>query len=97
MSDASNPRRRFVRRDTGNEPSLAGAVPDEIIHDPLLNAAVDSLLPSNYNFEIHKTVHHIRKNNAQCVALQMPEGLTLWSTAICDIIERYVASRGGAD
>ena len=54
----------------------------------MLNGAIEALLPGNYNFEIHKTIHQIRKNEAACVALQMPDGLTLWATAISDIIER---------
>ncbi|MCO5580081.1 hypothetical protein L7F22_033947 [Adiantum nelumboides] len=54
-----------------------------------LNAAIDTLLPSNYNFEIHKTIHHARHYGSTCVALQMPEGLTLWATAISDIVERF--------
>lgn len=46
-------------------------------------------MPSNYNFEIHKTIHHVRKNGATCVALQMPEGLTLWATGIADLVETF--------
>lgn len=66
----------------------AGAVPAEILEDVALNACIDALLPCTYNFEVHKTIHQIRHYGSSMVALQMPEGLTLWSTAICDIIER---------
>ena len=48
-------------------------------------------LPSNYNFEIYKTIHHIRRDGVQTVALQMPEGLMVYGCAIADLIERYVA------
>ncbi|PWN43761.1 hypothetical protein IE81DRAFT_334038 [Ceraceosorus guamensis] len=67
----------------------AGAVPAAILEDAALNACIDALLPRTYSFEIHKTIHQIRFYGCSMVALQMPEGLTLWSTAICDIIERF--------
>jgi hypothetical protein len=47
-------------------------------------------LPGNYNFEIHTTIHHIRRDGVQTVALQMPEGLMVYGCAIADIIERWV-------
>jgi 2-(3-amino-3-carboxypropyl)histidine synthase len=47
-------------------------------------------LPSNYNFEIYKTIHHIRRDGVKTVALQMPEGLMVYGCAIADIIERLV-------
>lgn len=45
-------------------------------------------LPVNYSFEIHKTIHYVRKNNATMVALQMPEGLQMYACTIADIIEK---------
>lgn len=39
-------------------------IPPEILNDQELNVAI-SILPSNYNFEIHKSVWHIRKQNAK--------------------------------
>lgn len=48
-------------------------IPDEILNDPLLNRACETL-PQNYNFEIHKTIWRIRSLKAQRVALQLPEG-----------------------
>ena len=68
-------------------------IPLEILNDDRLNAAIQTYLPTNYNFEIHKTIHHIKHYGSACVALQMPEGLTLWATAISDIIERYVSDQ----
>lgn len=99
------PRRRFVgRRDsteTGNGTSLIRTtrlknhvgramtqIPTEILEDKDLNEAI-KLLPSNYNFEIHKTVWNIKKQKAQRVALQMPEGLLIYSLIISDIIEQF--------
>jgi 2-(3-amino-3-carboxypropyl)histidine synthase len=54
-------------------------------------------LPSNYNFEIHKTIHHIRRDGAKVVALQMPEGLMVYGCAIADIVERWVIESEGLD
>ena len=85
MADETRGQRRLVVQ---KNVQLASAIPPEITEDPLLNGAIEALLPGNYNFEIHKTIHQIRKNEAACVALQMPDGLTLWATAISDIIER---------
>lgn len=71
--------------------SVSG-VPENIINDEELNAAIASMLPAAYNFEILKSVHHIRIHHATSVALQMPEGLTLWATAIADILERFTGA-----
>lgn len=49
-------------------------IPDELLNDPLLNKACESL-PQNYNFEIHKTIWRIRTVAAKRVALQLPEGM----------------------
>lgn len=95
QTNAENPRKRFTATGDANNgagpsrPRIANAVPADILDDPEINAAIASILPSNYNFEIHKTIHHIRKAGASCVALQMPEGLTLWATGIADIVERF--------
>lgn len=92
-SNASRPRKRFVGRSTTiplkgrTSASVAHQIPQEILNDSQLNDAVQRL-PSNYSFEIHKTIHHIRKNNAKMVALQMPEGLQMFACTISDIIER---------
>jgi 2-(3-amino-3-carboxypropyl)histidine synthase len=48
-----------------------------------------SLLPSNYSFEIPKTIHRIRTLGAKKVALQMPEGLLLFATTISDILTQF--------
>ncbi|PKS06775.1 hypothetical protein jhhlp_006849 [Lomentospora prolificans] len=69
-------------------PRLLNQVPKEILEDSALNNAI-SLLPSNYSFEIHKTIHRIRTLNAKRVALQMPEGLLLFATTISDIITQF--------
>ncbi|KAM9468962.1 2-(3-amino-3-carboxypropyl)histidine synthase subunit 1 isoform 1-T1 [Clarias gariepinus] len=67
---------------------VANQIPDEILKDPELKEAV-SVLPSNYNFEIHKTIWRVRQAKAKRVALQLPEGLQMFACVIADIIERF--------
>jgi 2-(3-amino-3-carboxypropyl)histidine synthase len=70
--------RRFVRQQ----------VPDSILNDPALKAAME-VLPSNYNLEIPKTVWRVKQAGAKKVALQFPEGLLMYSLTICDILEQF--------
>lgn len=63
-------------------------VPDDIINDEALNAAI-AALPANYNFEVHKTVARIRTLGATRVALQFPEGLLMYACVIADILEGH--------
>jgi 2-(3-amino-3-carboxypropyl)histidine synthase len=94
---AAKPRKRFVGSKSavpsksGSPAAIANQIPDEILSDALLNQAIKHL-PANYSFEIHKTVHHVRKNKAKMVALQMPEGLQMFACTIADIIERCAVS-----
>ena len=67
---------------------ILNQVPDEILNDADLNAAI-ALLPSNYAFEIHKSIHRIRSLDARRIALQFPEGLLLFATTISDIITQF--------
>ncbi|XP_012260326.2 2-(3-amino-3-carboxypropyl)histidine synthase subunit 1 [Athalia rosae] len=69
-------------------PVRINKIPQEQLNDPLLNAAI-AALPTNYNFEIHKTIWRIKELKSKRVALQMPEGLLLFATTICDIIEEF--------
>ncbi|XP_053680872.1 2-(3-amino-3-carboxypropyl)histidine synthase subunit 1 [Anopheles nili] len=63
-------------------------IPVTLLKDAELNEAI-AALPANYNFEIHKTVWRVRETKAKRVALQMPEGLLMYSLVISDIIERF--------
>lgn len=63
-------------------------IPDSILNDAALNTAI-SLLPSNYNFEIHKCVWRVRSTGAKRVALQFPEGLLMYSLVISDILTSF--------
>lgn len=74
------PRRRTAR--------ALNSVPDEILKDDAINQAI-ALLPRNYNFELHKTIHRIRTSTAKKIALQMPEGLLLFATTISDILTQF--------
>ncbi|KAF8076147.1 putative diphthamide synthesis protein-domain-containing protein [Lyophyllum atratum] len=93
-SKASKPRKRFIGSKTatpskpGVSATISHQIPQDILLDDQLNAAIRQL-PSNYSFEIHKTIHHVRKNNAAMVALQMPEGLQMFACTIADIVERF--------
>lgn len=73
---------------TRRTPRILNQVPSEIFEDSAINAAID-LLPSNYSFEIHKTIHRIRSSNAKRIALQFPEGLLLFATTISDILTQF--------
>ncbi|KAF6040259.1 DPH1 [Bugula neritina] len=66
----------------------AHQIPPDILNNAELNADV-SKLPSNYNFEIHKSIWRIKKTESKRVALQFPEGLLLYACAIADILESH--------
>ncbi|XP_047141529.1 2-(3-amino-3-carboxypropyl)histidine synthase subunit 1 isoform X2 [Hydra vulgaris] len=78
----SNP--RSIRR-------VLNQIPDDILNNEQLNAAI-SKLPSNYNFEIHKTIWRLRQAQSKRVALQFPEGLLLYACVIADIIEEFTGA-----
>lgn len=78
----------FLAAKPRRAPRLLNQVPREILDDPNLKAAM-SLLPSNYSFEIPKTIHRIRSSGAKKVALQMPEGLLLFATTVSDILTQF--------
>jgi 2-(3-amino-3-carboxypropyl)histidine synthase len=69
-------------------PRALNQIPADILENPDINAAI-ALLPSNYSFEIHKTIHRIRTLQAKRVALQMPEGLLMFATTISDILTQF--------
>ncbi|KAK3003463.1 hypothetical protein RJ639_019468 [Escallonia herrerae] len=75
-----SPRRpkRFIRNQ----------IPDSILHDPALNAAI-AALPANYNFEIQKSVWRVKSTSSKRVALQLPEGLLMYSLTISDILAAF--------
>lgn len=50
-------------------------------------------LPSNYNFEIHKTIWRIQQENAKLICLQLPEGLQMYACILSDIFEHFAKVR----
>uniref|UniRef100_UPI00398F889E 2-(3-amino-3-carboxypropyl)histidine synthase subunit 1 isoform X2 n=1 Tax=Pristiophorus japonicus TaxID=55135 RepID=UPI00398F889E len=82
---------RSRARAAGPRRRVANQIPEEILNDKELQEAVRAL-PSNYNFEIYKTVWRIKQAEAKRVALQMPEGLQMFVCAIADIIERFTGA-----
>lgn len=50
---------------------------------------ITTCLPTNYNFEIYKSLWRIEEINAKTVALQFPEGLLMYACIISDILQRF--------
>lgn len=73
------------------KPSKVSKIPDSIIKNKALIQSIDTL-PKNYNFEIPKTIWRIQELKAKTVALQMPEGLLMFSTTIADIIKDFTGA-----
>ncbi|VDM83343.1 unnamed protein product [Strongylus vulgaris] len=69
-------------------PARLAAQIEEIAADKRLQADME-ILPSNYTFEIPKTIWKIRSTGSKQVALQFPEGLIMYSCLIADILEKY--------
>ncbi|XP_078278521.1 2-(3-amino-3-carboxypropyl)histidine synthase subunit 1, partial [Rhinoraja longicauda] len=78
-------------RPAGRHRRVANQIPEDILNNRELQEAV-RVLPSNYNFEIYKTVWRIKQAEAKRVALQMPEGLQMFACTIADIIERFTGA-----
>lgn len=66
-------------------------IPDEILNDADLNAAVAEF-PASYTLEIPKTIWRIRKQNAKRVALQFPEGLQMFAVPLAELIKRFTGA-----
>jgi 2-(3-amino-3-carboxypropyl)histidine synthase len=91
ITPASNPI-KHVKSSSGSIPTHAiNGIPSEIEHNKEIDSAM-SVLPSNYNFEIKKSIWKIKQNNAKRVALQFPEGLLLYSCVIGDILEKFTGA-----
>ncbi|MED6204556.1 hypothetical protein PIB30_010107 [Stylosanthes scabra] len=69
---------------------MKSQIPDSILNDTALNAAI-SVLPQNYNFEVHKCVWRVLSTGAKRVALQFPEGLLMYSLPLSDIFTTFAA------
>ena len=84
-TEKSKPKRRIIRRKNPKQQQQASEPPPELI-----KAISESSLPSNYNFEIYKTILRIQNSNAKHVALQFPEGLLMYSCVLCDLIKKFL-------
>jgi len=49
-------------------------------------------LPSNYNFEVCKTIWKVKEAGAQRIALQFPEGLLMFACIISDIVRKFTGA-----
>ncbi|XP_006649166.3 2-(3-amino-3-carboxypropyl)histidine synthase subunit 1 [Oryza brachyantha] len=65
-------------------------IPPSILSDPTLVAAATDLLPAAYNFELPKTAHRIRSSGARRAALQLPEGLLLFSLPLSHLLAPFL-------
>ena len=89
----SNSSSAVAKRGAGrraNPRRLANKIPDDIAQNADLLQAM-SALPSNYNFEIPKTLWKLRQAGARVVALQFPEGLLMYACVIADLLQRFGA------
>ena len=71
--------------------AVVRGVPKELEENIKLKEDI-SVLPSNYNFEIPKTIWRIKQAESKHVALQFPEGLLLFSLTIADILESWTGA-----
>lgn len=81
---AAKPDRKVFRP---KKKAISG-IPAEISENPEILKAI-SVLPTNYNFEIPKTIWRIKKCGSKCVALQFPEGLLIFALTISDILQTF--------
>ena len=92
IEDSSVSKRLLTTILSVSRPKRAGRalnqVPPEILNDSEINEAI-ALLPPNYSFEIHKTIHRVRSSDSKKIALQFPEGLLIFATTISDILSRF--------
>lgn len=72
-SDVKIVKAKPIRKVFKGATRVINKIPQSLLNDPELNGAI-SVLPTNYNFEIHKTIWRIREMKAKRVALQLPEG-----------------------
>jgi 2-(3-amino-3-carboxypropyl)histidine synthase len=68
---------------------LQNTLPESITGDLELNTAIRTRLPAHYNFEVQKTLHMIRQHSVRRVALQLPEGLQMFATTLCELLEQH--------
>ena len=82
-------KRRIIKRSSKGGISSRQTIPSVIVDNPALRKAISTSLPSDYEFEIPKTIWRIQQSQCRHVALQLPEGLLLYSCIIADILKTY--------
>ena len=88
---------RIIRRKKKDSSTTAGNfdtnnnndIPAHIKNNDQLHHILATTLPADYEFEIPKTIWRIEKSNAQAIALQLPEGLTMYASTIGDILLKF--------
>ena len=83
----ANPKKKVIKA----KKMIGSRIPQELLDDPILKHDM-SVLPQNYNFEVPKTIWRIKSLGAKKVALQLPEGLTMFATTLADIIEKHTGA-----
>lgn len=84
-------KRRVIKRRTNR--ANANVIPDSISQNKALLSAISTSLPSDYDFEILKTIWRIETSKASHVALQMPEGLLMYACTIADILRKFSVAK----
>ena len=64
-------------------------IPAHLLNNTQLQHIISTTLPQDYEFEILKTIWRIEKANATAIALQLPEGLTMYASTIGDILVKF--------
>ncbi|KAJ3317307.1 Diphthamide biosynthesis protein 1 [Boothiomyces sp. JEL0866] len=89
------PKRFIGRKSVGNKSALTtqptkivNSIPQSLLENEYLKQLILAL-PSNYNFEIYKSIHQIQQFKPTRIALQFPEGLLVYSTTISDIFMNF--------
>jgi len=86
---------RIIRRKkkSSSTSTTSGAdtsdIPAHLLNNTQLQHIISTTLPQDYEFEILKTIWRIEKANATAIALQLPEGLTMYASTIGDILVKF--------
>ena len=83
----ADPKKRVIK----GRKVIGNRIPQELLDDPILKNDMQ-VLPQNYNFEVPKTIWRIKTLGCKRVALQLPEGLTMFATTLADIIEKHTGA-----
>lgn len=91
-TDSNTTRKRRVIKKR-SQMANANVIPESISQNKALLNAISTSLPSDYEFEIEKTIWRIETSRANHVALQMPEGLLMYACTIADILRKFSTAK----